>query len=116
ERGVDRLLLSDPGAHPHHLSQRPVGHALAVGEAAAAVPVDDLHESVDVLLELPGEARLADPGDADDGDEVRLFLLGARVEELLEQAQLAIATDEGWLERSGLERAAPRRGDAERAI
>ena len=68
---------SDPGAHPDHLGERPVGDALAVGEAAAAVPPDVVGEPVDVLLELPGEARLADPGDADDGDELGLALVRA---------------------------------------
>ena len=34
------LVLGDPGPHAHHLGQRPVGDALAVGEAAAAVPPD----------------------------------------------------------------------------
>ena len=58
-----RLVLADPGAHAHHLGERPVGDALAVGEAAAAVPPDLLDQAVHVLLELPGEARLADAGD-----------------------------------------------------
>ena len=52
------------GPHPHHLGQRPVRDALAVGQAPAAVPVDDVGEAVDVLVELPRQARLADPGDA----------------------------------------------------
>ena len=74
---LGRLLLEDPRPHPHHLGERPVRDALAVGEAAAAVPPDVVGEPVDVLLELPGEARLADPGDADDRDELRLALLRA---------------------------------------
>ena len=72
ERRLRRLVLGDPRAHPHHLGERPVGDALAVGEAAAAVPPEVVGEPVDVLLELPGEPRLADAGDADDRDEVRL--------------------------------------------
>ena len=39
-RGRRLLLLGDPAAHAHHVRERPVGHALAVGEAAPAVPVD----------------------------------------------------------------------------
>ena len=58
------LVLDDPAAHPHHLGKRPVGHALAVGEAAATMPEDVRGEPVDVLLELPREPRLADAGDA----------------------------------------------------
>ena len=105
-----RLLLDDPRPHPHHLRQRPVGDAFAVGEAAAAVPPDVVGEPVDVLLELPGEARLADPGDADDRDELGLALLGGRVEQLLDQAQLAVAADERRLEADGLQGAAAARG------
>ena len=37
-RGRGLLVLGDAAAHAHHLGQRPVGDALAVGEAAAAVP------------------------------------------------------------------------------
>ena len=43
-----------------HLAQRPEGDALAVGGRAAAVPVDVLDHAVDVLLELPRQAALAD--------------------------------------------------------
>ena len=67
------LVLDDAAAHPHHLRQRPVRDALAVGEAAAAMPEDVVGEPVDVLLELPRETRLADPRDARDRDELRLL-------------------------------------------
>jgi hypothetical protein len=43
------------------------------------VPPDLLDEAVDVLLELPREPGLADPGDADDRGEVRTPLLRARL-------------------------------------
>ena len=58
------VVLGDAGAHAHHVRERPVGDALAVGETAAAVPVDVVDEAVEVLVELPREPRLADPGDA----------------------------------------------------
>ena len=41
-------------------------------------------DAVEVLLELPGQPRLADAGDADDRDEVRLALLCRPVEMLLD--------------------------------
>ena len=88
-RAVRVLVLGDPRPPAHHLGQRPVRDAVAVGEAAAAVPPDVRREAVDVLLELPGEPRLADPGDADDRDERRALLVGGGVEEILDQAQLA---------------------------
>ena len=112
ERGGRLLVLGDPAAHPHHVGERPVGDALAVGEAAAAMPVDGLGDAVEVLVELPAETRLADPGDAGDRHEVRLALVGARVEEILDLAQLAVAADERRLEALRLERAAQPGDDA----
>ena len=44
------------------------------------------------------EPRLADAGDADDREQVGTPLVGRRVEQLLQQAQLAIAADERRLE------------------
>ena len=55
QRARLRLVLGDPGPHPHHLGERPEGDALAVGQAATPVPPDLLDEPVEVLLELPGE-------------------------------------------------------------
>ena len=106
------LLLADPAAHPHHVSERPVGHALAVGEAPSAVPVRELGQPVEVLVELPPETRLADPGDAGDRDEVRLPSLGTRVEEILDLPQLPVASDERSLEPLRLQRAAGPGDDA----
>jgi hypothetical protein len=99
------LIVDDLAAHTHHLGECPVGHALAVGETAAAVPPDVSGQAVDVLLELPGEAGLADASDPDHGDEVCLLLLRACVKELLDQAELALPADEGGLEALGFERA-----------
>ena len=47
---------------------------VAVGGAAAGVPPDALDEPVDVLQELPGEARLADAGRPHDADQAGLGL------------------------------------------
>ena len=41
ERRVRVFFLGDPAAHSDHVRQRPVGHALSVGETAAAMPVGD---------------------------------------------------------------------------
>ena len=100
------LVLADAGAHAHHVRERPVRHAFAVGQAAAAVPVHLLDEPVEVLVELPGHARLADPGDSRHGDEVCAPVLCAGVEQILDQLQLALATDERRLEPGRLQRAA----------
>ena len=110
------VVLGDPAAHAHHVGERPVRDAVAVGEAAAAMPVDDLLDPVEVLVELPGEARLADAGDAGHRHELRTLLVGGRVEELLDLPELAVAADERRLEALRLERArSARRRHAARA-
>ena len=108
------VVLGDAAAHAHHVGERPVGDALAVGEAAASMPVRQLREAVEVLVELPGEPRLADPGDARHRDEVCLSLLGGGVEEILDLAELPVTPDERRLEPGRLERAARARDDPER--
>ena len=114
-RALLGLVLRDPRPHPHHLGQRPEGDALAVGEAAAAVPPDDVGEAVDVLLELPREPRLADAGDADDRGERRPPVVARGVEEVLDEAELAVAPDERRLERARPSLAAAIGDDTERA-
>ncbi len=101
-------------AHPDHLGERPVRHAVAVGQAAAAVPGHVLGDAVEVLVELPGKPGLADAGDAGDREQMRLVLVGAGVEELLGKSQLAVAADERRLEALRFQPAGPPGGDAER--
>ena len=113
ERRGRLLVLGDPGAHPDHVGERPVRDALAVREAAPAVPVRDLRDPVEVLVELPRQPRLADPGDARDRDEMRLALVGADVEEILDLPELPVAADERRLETGRLERSARARDDAQ---
>ena len=95
---VGVVELGDPGPPADHLGQGPERDALAVGRRPALVPVDVAGQPVDVLEELPGEPCLADPGDAGDRHEARPALLVGRVEEILEQTQLAVPTHERWLE------------------
>jgi hypothetical protein len=92
------LIFEDARSPANHLCERPVRHALPVGEAPAAVPPDVVDEAVYVLLELPCESRLAYAGHADDRDETRLPLVDRRVEQLLDEPELSGATDEGSLE------------------
>ena len=113
--GARRLLvLDDPGAPANHLGQRPERDAVAVREAASAVPPDVAGEPVDVLLELPREARLSDTADPDDRDEMRPAVFRGGVEELLDEPQLAIASDERRLEAAGLRRSADEADDPHR--
>src|SRR5205823_8009614 len=80
------------------------------------MPPHVLDEAVDVLLELPREAGLAGPRDPGDRDEPRPPLLRARVEQILDDPELAPAPHERRLEtrRAPL---SPARGDhAQRAM
>jgi hypothetical protein len=95
---VRLLVLGHPTAHPHHVRERPVGNAFAVGEAAASVPPDVLDDPVEVLVELPREPGLSDPGDPGDRDQMRPPVVRGRVEEFLDQLQLPLATDERRLQ------------------
>ena len=112
--GVLVVVFGDSAAHPHHVGQRPVRDPVPVGQAAAAMPVRELRQPVEVLVELPCEARLADARDARDRDEVCTALLGGGVEEVLDPAQLAVAADERRLETGRLECSARAGDDAQR--
>ena len=108
------LVLGDSAAHPHHVRQRPVGHAFPVRKTAPAMPVHDVDDAVEVLVELPRQPGLADSRHAGHGDEVRPPVLRGRVEEILDQVQLAVTTDERRFEPFRLQLAAPPRDDPER--
>ncbi len=71
-------------------------------------------EAVDVLLELPGEARLADARDSGDEHELGALLLVGGVEEILDELQLAVAADKRSFEPCRAHHAAPARNDAHR--
>ena len=70
------------------------------------MPVDELRDPVEVLVELPRQARLADPGDAGHRDELRPLLLCAGVKQILDLTQLPIPADERGLQALRLERPA----------
>ena len=78
------------------------------------MPPDVGGHTVDVLLELPREARLADSCHTDHGDEPRAQLLGRGLEQLLDQSQLTRASDERRLEAGAAPLAAPLGGDSQR--
>ena len=118
ERGLGRLLLEDPGPHrapsPRAPSRRRRPRRRDSGRGATRRCLD---QAVDVLLELPREPRLPDPGDA--RRPRRAVPCPPRrdaVEELLDEAQLAVAADERRLEARRLLRAAAVRGHPERPV
>ena len=108
------VALGDAGALADHLAERPERQPLAVGGRAAAMPVDVGGDAVDVLLELPGEAGLADPGDPDDGGQAGAPVAGGGVEEVLEQLELLVAADERRLDAAAAARPAAPGDDADR--
>ena len=72
------------------------------------MPGHVLGDPVEVLVELPGEPRLADSGDADHRRRVRLPLSAAEAwKSSFSEAQLAVAADEGRLEPLRLQAARP---------
>ncbi len=92
------VRLDQTGALADHLAERPEADPVPVGGAAPVVPPDGLHEPIDVLEELPGEPALADAGRPDHRNESRPLFPAGHVEQVLEQAQLIVATDERSLQ------------------
>ncbi len=107
--------LLEPGTTADHLAERPERDAIAIGGAAAVVPPDALDETVDVLQELPGQARLADAGRPHDADQAGSAFTAGGVEVVLELAKLLVTTDEGRLERFRPSDPATLRHDAHRS-
>jgi hypothetical protein len=113
-RRVDRFVLADAAAHPHHVGQRPVSDTFAVWEAPSAVPVDLVDDAVEVLVELPREPRLADASDPGQGHDIRVPLRRA-VEEFVDVLELALAADERRVETGRREHPAHARDHPQRA-
>ena len=110
--GIRRLfVLDDPCATANHVGQRPKRDAVAVCKAASGVPPDVAGQPVDIFLELPCETRLSDAADPDNRDEMRPAVFRGGVVELLDQPQLAVASDERRLETAGLRRSADQADD-----
>ena len=95
---LGRVALVDAGERLHRLGQRPVRHALAVGEAAARA---DRGRRLEPRQELRDQARLAHARGAEHGHELARALLGRPVERVLEHPSLAHAADEGRRCRAG---------------
>ncbi len=100
KRRLGRLLLEDAGARADHLGERPVGDALAVGKAAAAVPPDVDRRARRGTCRTPRRAATCRcPATADHGRTGCALRSSARgVEELLDHPQLCVASDERRLE------------------
>src|SRR3972149_2868258 len=91
------VSLEEAAAPSDHHTEGPEGDPLTVGRRAPAVPPGVLDETVGVLGELPGEAALPDPGGTHDRHESRPPVPPGRMEEVLEEPELVVATDERGL-------------------
>ena len=79
------------------------------------MPEDRLDDAVEVLRQLPDEPTLARAGDADDGHDPGSPLPTSCVEQVLEQAELAVAAEERRLELVAPSAATALGDDADRA-
>lgn len=79
----------------HDLAKRPECDAVAVGETPSLSPRHELGPIVDPRPELGKEARLADSGLPNDGDDLDLGPLQHPLKRTLEQPELMLSADEG---------------------
>ena len=82
-----RLRLDD-------LAERPQRHPVAVRQASALTPRDELGIVLHELTELVDEATLADAGHADERHELRRSRAAHAVERVAEDGELVLAADE----------------------
>jgi hypothetical protein len=115
ERRLGRIAFEQPQVLLQHLSERPVGDALAVGQAAARPPEGRRVLVAEPLPELPREPRLAHAGVAHHRHDVRAPITRDSAERRLEQSELALAPDEGAPEAADAARPHQRQGAHEAA-
>ncbi len=101
EGHVVRVVLENAGPPTHHLPKRPEGHALAVGGRPALMPEEGVCQTVEMLLELPNQAALADTRHALNRDEVSPPIPHGGLEQVTEKLELCDPADEGRLQASG---------------
>ena len=89
-----RVPLENTGLRLDDLAERPERDPVAVREATALTPGDQLGVRLDDLRELVDETALADPGDADERQELRRALVPGALEGVPDDTELALAADE----------------------
>ena len=87
---VGRVVVRDAGEALQDLGERPVGDAVAVGEAAP----DEDPRALEPREQLAHEPALADAGVAVDRDELRALLGDHALLQREQQVELALAADE----------------------
>ena len=96
--GLRQVVLRDAEPLAHDLGQGPERRALAVRQAAAAVPADDAGEPVGVVAELPAEPGLAHPGRSGHEDQPGDPTVDRGVEQLADRAHLGVPPGERRLQ------------------
>ena len=91
---LGRVGLEDPKLGLDHLAERPERDAVAVRQAPALPPRDDVRVGLDQVVELEHEPALADPGNADERHELHGALLAGARERVREHVELAAPPDE----------------------
>ena len=107
---VGRIAVEDPELLLQDLAERPVRHAAAVRQAAAAAHDRLRRFRAQALGELARDGRLANAGVADDRDEVRLVLPHGVAVCRGKQVELAFAPDEDLAEAADTPRPRVREG------
>ena len=105
------VALDDAGAVTNHLGQGPERERLAIRRRPGVMPGQELHDTVDVFLDLPADPALAQAGLAEDRHEPGGTLLADGRQEVLHDRDGAVASDERAL---GQDAAGPRRRAARR--
>src|SRR6202171_5416562 len=88
------------------------GLFIAEVRASPSMPAKQALQAIHVLEELPAQPGLADPGDPGHLHEVRSPVVGACEEEILDQLELTVASDERRLQTLGLHQSANAGDDA----
>ena len=112
QRDSTVLLFEDAGPAAHHLRQRPERDPVAVCHTSAPMPPRVGSQAVDVLLEFPRQPRLPDAANARHGHEMGSPFGRRRMEQVLDQARLRVATGERRLDLVGPHAASDQADDA----
>ena len=91
---VRGVLLDDAGLGLDDLRERPERYAVAIGEAAALAPRDELRVGIGDARQLVHEAALADSGHPDEREQLRRSFVSRALEGIPNDAELALAADQ----------------------
>ncbi len=93
-----RVGFQDPGVRLDHLAQGPVRHSLAVRKRASLAPEDQVGNAFAGEEELVDQPRLADPGHADEGHQLRLLVGPHAGKGVYQEVELLLAAEQRRLQ------------------